>query len=252
VILRSAARWRKFRIKKENRRVIVPVYHGLFRLPISLPCVACFGSRAGRALAPCLLACRLLLVTSNDAWRSLRGVPRALGRSLVTRVACRFTSRGRGVSDYMMGRGTGLPGLPRVALAFPPAPGVRNARVTFDEQAKPSKAHQRSKPAPAPRSRSKHEDRRRTTKTPRTRAAKRQQVRAHERVRGHAGRLPNAKPARAGHEGRVREMTHRAKARKLLVARTCKNVQAVPIPYPPGRRGQGTIAISLHGRCEKT
>jgi hypothetical protein len=44
-------------------------------------------------------------------------------------------------------------------------------------------------------------------------------------------------------------MTHRAKARKIA---NCKNLQAVPIPFPPERRGQGTIAISLHGRREKT
>jgi hypothetical protein len=151
----------------------------------------------------------------------------------------RFTSRGHGVSCFL-GRGTGSParvGIGRVALLrhVPHAPGVRNARV-----------NEQDAPAKQASTRATVKNRQLTIKTPRTRAAKRQQLRAHERVRGHAGRLSNAKPWGTRHQGqhqkRVRDMTHRAKARKIA---NCKNLQAVPIPFPPERRGQGTIAFLI-------
>jgi hypothetical protein len=75
-----------------------------------------------------------VFATAIDAWRFLRGVPRAFGVTFVLPgITCScFTSRGRGVS--FLGRGTGFPGLLWVALAFPHAPGVRSARVTPDNQ----------------------------------------------------------------------------------------------------------------------
>jgi hypothetical protein len=76
-----------------------------------------------------------VFATAIDAWRFLRGVPRAFGVTFVLPgITCScFTSRGRGVS--CMGRGTGFPACFGMVCCFiPHAPGVRSARVTPDNQ----------------------------------------------------------------------------------------------------------------------
>jgi hypothetical protein len=58
-----------------------------------------FGSRV-RFVLGVLLAC--YIVTRIDAWRFMRGVPRAFGfTSVLLDLLSRLTSRGRGVSDYV-------------------------------------------------------------------------------------------------------------------------------------------------------
>ncbi len=81
---------------------------GLFRFQLKALCVACFGSRV-RFVLGVLLA---VFATAIDAWRFLRGVPRAFGRSLVLPglvVRLHFAWPRRFVLH--VGRGTGFPGL---------------------------------------------------------------------------------------------------------------------------------------------
>ncbi len=62
------------------------------------------------------------------------------------------------------------------------APGVRSARVTPDNQGRMSGETTQDAPAKQASTRATVKNRQLTNKTPRTRAAKRQQLRAHERV----------------------------------------------------------------------
>jgi hypothetical protein len=85
------------------------VFHGLFVFSnfLALFCVACLVPRPFRALAS-LLA---VFATAIDVWRFMRGVPRAFGRcSCGSDLLSGFTSRGRGVSDYMFGPWHWFPG----------------------------------------------------------------------------------------------------------------------------------------------